>query len=109
MDGVTKVLWNQGKIPSRSVVLDRVADETGVYADIVLSRRVDKDVFGSDEEGAENGLHIVKVVQAPRDGIDHSRLPHNILLEVEILKQIHHPHVSPSDTCTASKRLICSR
>jgi hypothetical protein len=47
----------------------------GVYADIKL---------GADKRS------VVKVVRAPRDGKDWQRVPHNIVLELEILRSCTH-------------------
>lgn len=89
-------LLNQGQALGGSFTC-AILTRSGVYADIVLqlpATDVGLEHCRGVQEELLNGLRVIKVVQAPRNGVDSSRLPHNIVLEVQILQQVNHLNVS---------------
>ncbi|EJT46111.1 cdc2 [Trichosporon asahii var. asahii CBS 2479] len=53
------------------------------------------DIFFEPSGDTPASCHAVKIVTAPKDGVDASRRPHNVIREVRILRRATHPNIIP--------------
>jgi hypothetical protein len=98
-----RYLLNQGQLAQ--IITACAAHRYGLGANAAIYLSIGSShivALGNGHGGSDSAFFVHKIVQAPPDGIDLTRMPHNIKREVLLLSRAVHPNVRIPDHSISS-------